>query len=151
MDQILCIYGAGKYGIEIYYKLRNRGIQINFFSDRNEKKWGYALDNVFCISLQELLKCEKTKTTVIIGIKNNTGKLYQYFMDQGFHKVIRWYEINDFFCGTDKKIENCIIKEQSYLMKLYKEFCDALYKKNGKKISDCMIQKILTDYEKRNR
>ena len=150
IDQILCIYGAGKYGIEIYYQLKNQGIQVDFFSDRNKEKWGYALDGIFCISPQELLKFEKTKTTIIIGIKNNIENLYKHFNSQGIYKVIRWHEISDYFGETDKRTENCIIKEQPYLMELHKEFCNAMYKKNSKKISDCTLQKILTDYEKRN-
>ncbi len=66
----VCIYGAGQYGLECYFLLKDSGVQTAMFCDRDKQKWGFVLDDVSCISYEELEKKGKEKLVIFICIKN---------------------------------------------------------------------------------
>lgn len=82
----ICIYGCGECGLQTYLLLREKGIGIRFFSDRDYSKKGYILDGVSCITYDELLQKEKKDITLIVAIAHGE-KLVNDFQKLGFEKV----------------------------------------------------------------
>ncbi len=147
----ICVYGVGKYSIEIYYHLKKYGIQVDFFSDIDKRKWGYILDNVYCISLKELLEYNRNNVTIIIGIKNNYKRIYKYFKDNNFINI---YSRDDIFSKYFEKkdlSEKEIIKDISFFTIWYQELCSSIYKDQKTTIPDYDLNIIIDDYKKRNR
>ena len=50
-EKKICIFGAGKYGKEIFAELRKRLIDTYCFTDNNPDKYGYLLEGKYCIPL----------------------------------------------------------------------------------------------------
>lgn len=88
----LCIYGCGECGIQIYFLLKESGIHINFFCDRDKSKKGYVMDGVSCITYEELLRMEAQDAILIIGIAHGEG-LVDEFRELGFKKVFYYVNI----------------------------------------------------------
>ena len=82
----ICIYCIGDYGLETYFKLREHGIKIDYFADRDPEKWGYALEGVYCRSYEELLYEDKENCMLIVAIKN-PETLIEKFRYAGFQQV----------------------------------------------------------------
>ncbi|WP_039833054.1 hypothetical protein [Paenibacillus sonchi] len=61
-----CIFCVGEYGIELYQELKNKRIQIDWFSDNNSQRWAEGYGGVPCIP-PEQLKGEKDNTLVIVA------------------------------------------------------------------------------------
>lgn len=147
----LCIYGAGKYGIEAYYQLKKMGIRTDVFSDRDKAKWGYALEGIFCIPPQELLQYDREETVLVIGVKSKMASIRDYFIEHGFSRVIGINEIIGCTNTEGNEKRQVAIRESSCLMALYRELCGMLYAQNEGKISDDAVQQIADDYKKRKR
>ena len=50
----VCIFGAGMYGIELYYDFIARGIRIRCFIDNDISKKGYLVDDTYCFLSDDL-------------------------------------------------------------------------------------------------
>jgi len=89
----VCIFGAGEYGIRLYYELRSRLIPVAYFSDNNAEKWGYLFDNMYCISPRQLEE-EKDSTLVIIATAMPDGIINQ-LKEKGFPYIALKQEMDD--------------------------------------------------------
>lgn len=92
----ICIFGAGEWGIRLYYELRNRLINVDYFCDNNPEKYGYLIDNRECISFDRL-KEEKDDVLVIISIKTATETIKKQLIDSDFKFFISKQEIDKNF------------------------------------------------------
>lgn len=95
----VCIYGAGVYGIRNYLLLKESGVKISFFCDRDSEKHGIILDGVTCISLEELEAREKKNIVIFICIKDG-NTLKEEFQKAGFPYVYTSETISDLI-GAD--------------------------------------------------
>lgn len=91
-DASICIYGCGEYGMQIYLLLRENGIRIKFFGDRDSKKGGYVVDSVSCIPYEELLQQKKEDITLIVAIAHGE-RIVEEFRKLGFKNVIFYKDI----------------------------------------------------------
>lgn len=67
---MIYLYGAGAYGIHMYYVLKQYGISVDGFIDQDERKKGYFFDGVSCITLENLKTAlSKDEIIVIVCIK----------------------------------------------------------------------------------
>lgn len=153
MKKKICIYGAGKYGLHTYLKMKRAGIIIDFFADRNKKKTGYAIDGKYCISYDELMTLDKNDVVLIMGVNDHLS-LIQHFKNEGFCDVYRaddYIKLNGNY--SDIKIY-APIKEKEYLINIKQILVDAVYKQkfNQNEISvDCDLNGIIKDYQIRNK
>ncbi len=85
-DKCICIYCMGDYGLETYFKLRQYGVKINYFADRDPKKKGYALEGLYCRSYEELL-CEDRENCMVIVAVKNPENLIRKFQQEEFQQV----------------------------------------------------------------
>lgn len=76
----------GDYGLETYFKLKDSGVKINYFADRDPKKKGYALEGLYCGSYEELLRENRENCMVIVAVKNPED-LIEKFKQEGFRQV----------------------------------------------------------------
>lgn len=94
----ICIFCAGDFGIRMYYDLKDRLIPVEYFSDNDEKKWGYFLDEKKCISPKELLKIKND--TLIIVSALSFGPIVEQLRTMGFPFVITKYDIESEILDT---------------------------------------------------
>lgn len=90
----VCIYGAGVYGIRNYLLLKESGVKVTFFCDRDPAKQGIVLDDIKCISLEELEKKEKENMVMFICIQNG-AVLREKFETMGIPYVCTSETISD--------------------------------------------------------
>lgn len=86
-NALICVYGCGECGLRIYLLLREKGIKIKFFSDRDRSKSGHVVDGIPCITYDELLMKKKEDITLVVAIANGEG-LVQEFQKLGFKRVL---------------------------------------------------------------
>lgn len=95
----ICIFPMGIAGVSILDKLKNIGINVDFFCDNNIEKVGKAYKGIRCISLEELER-KKEDTTVIIETIHYK-EVYNQLSKLGFKKTERIlpskFEIDDYF------------------------------------------------------
>ncbi len=94
----VCIYGCGECGIQTCLLLREKGIHIDFFGDRDQSKKGYVVDGVFCITLDELLLKEIQNITLIVAVAHGKG-LADEFQKKGFKKVLYYENVRLDLCA----------------------------------------------------
>ena len=82
----ICIYCLGEYGIQTYYKLKEAGIQINYFGDRDKQKQGYVFDGLYCLSYEQVSALDKMTTILIVAVKK-PDELIDDFKHMGFVHV----------------------------------------------------------------
>lgn len=92
-DEMVCIYGCGQCGIQTYLFLKEKGVRVNFFCDKNPAKSGYIMDGVSCIAYDEIIK-EKEKIIIIIAISRGE-KLVKDFQESGFEKVLYYEDVRN--------------------------------------------------------
>lgn len=90
MKDTICIYGCGVYGIQTYLSLKECGIKIDCFGDRDVTKQGYVVDHLLCKSYNEILDMDKDDTLLIVAIAQG-DRICTEFQNIGFKKVI-YYE-----------------------------------------------------------
>ncbi|MFD0673618.1 hypothetical protein [Cohnella sp. GCM10027633] len=133
-DQVdrLCIFGAGEFGLRLYQELRNKLIPVAWFSDNNPDKWGYLVDNIYCVSPSEIEK-EKERTLVIVANRTPDGIVKQ-LKTQGFPHVMTKQEIDGrladipsvaLIAGMDR-VENVDYSSEDVQM-LAKRFTQIIY------------------------
>lgn len=111
--ECICLFGAGRLGIEAYKILKNNDIKVKYFCDNNRDLWGKRIiDDAYCISTEELKKmCEKV--LIIITIENYN--IYNQLKSMNMKKIfnIFWfkYDNRDFFdeISLDEVSEKIII------------------------------------------
>ncbi len=82
----LCIYCRGDYALRAYFQLREGGIPVACFADKDENKQGYVIDGVCCISYEEFLQKDREKTIVLV-CKQHPEQLMSAFKKRGFLHV----------------------------------------------------------------
>lgn len=92
----ICIFGAGYQGINLYYELKNKLINVDYFCDNNPTKYGYLVDNRECIPFDELKKI-KNDVLVIIAIKSAIDIITKQLKDNGFKFVLTKQELEKRF------------------------------------------------------
>lgn len=92
----ICIFGAGYWGIKLYYELKNKLVNVDYFCDNNPTKYGYLVDNRECIPFDELKKI-KNDVLVIIAIKSAIDIITKQLKDNGFKFVLTKQELEKRF------------------------------------------------------
>ena len=146
----ICIYGFGTYGIQTYYFLKENGISVKCFADRNAEKQGYALDNINCIGYKDVLSLDKKSTILIVAVANPV-KLIQEFKELCFIDV--WdkeYAIGQFCYNISEETE-CIepIHDIKILEELKMSLCDLIYQNIEGQFSNKDMKQIVDGYRKR--
>ena len=95
----------GEYGMRLYYSLKELGYSGSCFGDIDERKSGYALGGLFCISYKEVCHLDKSQYVIVVA-KKDPEKLVQDFKNQGFAEVY-----------TDKELINILLKEAGTVKK----------------------------------
>lgn len=85
-DNFICVYGCGECGIQTYLLLREAGIRIDSFGDRDSSKAGYVIDGLFCIPYDEILCMGKQNIVLIVAIAGGE-KIVDEFQKLGFAHV----------------------------------------------------------------
>ena len=114
----VCIYGMGRYGISTYYKLLKREINILCFGDQSIDKQGIVIQNIQCISFNEVLKLDKNKVVIIVAIKSNCRQVIRKFQESGFKFVCSYENLKDTVCENNSMLllsEDQIQAEKKYL------------------------------------
>lgn len=151
MCEKICIYGAGKYGIHTYLKLKHIGINVDFFADRNENKSGYAMDGKYCITYDKLVSLDKENIVIILGVNDHLS-LIQNFEKIGFKKV---YRADDYIklsgCNYNIEYRNPI-NDKNCLLEMKNVLVDIIYQNHFQKniALDCDFEGIVKDYQIRN-
>lgn len=79
------IFCMGEFGIDLYFKLKEFEVNVDYFIDNDPSKKGYALNNIYCISMAELLKRDTNK--LIIVAKKNPRDIIDFLEKQGIRDV----------------------------------------------------------------
>lgn len=93
--EFICLFGAGRLGIEAYGILKKNNIKIDYFCDNNKALWGKKIiGNISCISPEELKK-EFRKALVIITIENYS--IYDQLKDMNIKEIfsIFWFKYHN--------------------------------------------------------
>ena len=88
----ICIYGCGECGIQTYLLLREAGVNIDCFGDKDNSKAGYVVDGVFCKTYNEILLMDKKNFLLIVAIAQGE-KLVDDFRRLGFAKVFYYGDV----------------------------------------------------------
>lgn len=145
----ICIYGLGKNGIKTYYYLKNRGIEISCFGDRESVKQGYVFDELYCYSYEHICSLDKKNTMIIVAIDKGY-KLVETFQKMGFEHVLEFYHIFDMYRNADEKYY--ALFDLNELENVKSTIENVLYMQSNEcKAKDREIIQILEDYKRRNR
>lgn len=152
MGKKICVYGAGKYGIHTYLRLKQIGVDVDFFADRNENKAGYAIDGKYCITYNKLVSLDKKNVVIIMGVNDHLS-LIQHFKELGFGEV---YRVDDYIklngCNSNPKL-HYTIKDTTQLVEMKRVLADAIYKDEfDENVNiDYDFKQIIRDYQIRNK
>lgn len=83
----VCIYGAGEYGLQCYYLLKDSGINTNIFCDQDERKHGVILDNIECVPYQKLQNNSVKRNAVVFVCIDNGRKVREKLLYDNFQYV----------------------------------------------------------------
>lgn len=107
------VYGCGEWGMQIYLLLREAGIGIKYFVDRDRSKKGYVVDGVSCITYEELLRKGKKDIILIVAVSRGES-LVEEFRKQGFKKVFYYEDIRKEICNSlpGGNVEDCLLEAE---------------------------------------
>lgn len=71
----IIIFGAGQYGIRLKYELDSRGIQVKYFIDNDERKYGKMIGNALCYPVSKVR--DENNICVVIAQKTYKDALEQ--------------------------------------------------------------------------
>lgn len=143
MKEKICIYCRGRIGLQAYFILREVGIEVAYFADKDISKQGMIFPDLRCISYQELLLMKNEKLIIIVAnVKSKQIKLD--FKEKGFKDVYTWQEYGSQI-KNDIRIENNLKSIQIYLNEL--KVCGT----SETLIDDLLMRKLLQDIENRQR
>ena len=151
-DSVVCVYGAGKIGVERSQRLQNvLGIRIQYFCDRDQSKWGNEiLPSIKCLSPLELAQLKNVVCILLIG---------QYYKQSALNDLaqysnIKWVITFDDLIAMDSLIDG-ILQEGQYLSGYASDRFDIdakeiprISNKTGKKVA--VYTCITGGYEKPN-
>lgn len=143
----ICIYGLGKYGLQTYFRLKENSISVDFFADRDIRKHGYVLDNVFCKSIDEILKMSHSMVLIIAIEKPN--ETINFFKHEGFNTVLTKDEALDIFGCNNLNPCGYQIDNIDQIIYLHEEIVNAVY--NDSESNNPWIAYIISQYRIRNR
>jgi glycosyltransferase involved in cell wall biosynthesis len=89
----ICIFGAGYQGNLLASELFNRMVYVDYFSDNDSIKWGRTINDIYCIS-PEQLRLEK-ETTLVIVATINPDSIFAQLKLLDFPYVITLQDINN--------------------------------------------------------
>lgn len=95
-EKKICIFGAGQWGLQTYYELSDRMINIESFCDNDKNKYGHIINDKYCVSFNELKKI-KDDILVIIAVKAITENIRKQLQDNDFKYIATKQEINKLF------------------------------------------------------
>ncbi len=148
-EKTICIYCMGDYGLETYFKLKERGVKIDFFADRDPEKQGYALDHLYCISYEELLERDREEIIIIVAIKK-PGVLIAHFREEGFQyvydKETAVQMLTDETSVAPKKKEP--IRDVGLIERMKADIQETVYR--GGKTQQEELKEIMRDYRLRH-
>lgn len=81
------IYGCGYYGKVLQWLLQYHGIAVDYFCDSNGRLWGEKVNNVLCISPEELKK--HNDAVVIIAI-SKYQEVYEKLKTYTMKRLFTW-------------------------------------------------------------
>lgn len=147
----ICIYCMGDYGLETYFKLKEMGVSVRWFGDRDTSKHGYALEGISCISYEDVLKLDKKNSVIVVAVKNSYA-LIEQFKEYGFENIYNKDEIVSVI-ETRKIKKQYISLTDICKVEEYKEcLAKAYYEKEYKdKVDNVDIQQIIVDLSKRRK
>ncbi|MCT4592693.1 MAG: glycosyltransferase [Anaeromicrobium sp.] len=90
----LCIFGAGRFGKRLLRDLRGRCITVDCFADNDPQKKGTFIENIPCISFDELKK-QKEHILVIISMLAS-DEVFKQLNENGFKYFITKQSIDRF-------------------------------------------------------
>lgn len=143
----IVIYGLGDFGLETYFKLKEQGIEIDYFADRDPEKKGYVLDGLYCRTYDELLYENKSQCILIIAVQKFETLITEFRLE-GFQNVYNKDTAIRLLLKTDKKSEIKPLQDIVFIKKLKRNIQEAIY--YNKRNVDNNLQNIVCDYFLRN-
>lgn len=144
----IVIYGLGDYGLETYFRLKERGIKISCFADRNPQKRGYVLDELYCYSYEEVLHEDKENSFLIIAIQK-CEEIINEFKQMGFQNVYDGKTVIQILEAKKEKPQaNCLL-DIRLIEELKQNIQDAVY--HNKKEVHKDLENIVSDYIRRHK
>ena len=84
----IVIYGASGTGKRIYKYLRNKGLKVFAFSDRNERLWGNNIDGISILPIKDICRIYGFNINIIICVSSfDVQSIYNYVQGFGFNKI----------------------------------------------------------------
>ena len=149
----VCIYGLGGYGLKTYFFLKEYGIKVACFGDRDEGKCGYALEEIECRNYEEVIQYDKDKWTIIVAIEN-PEKLVEHFRSLGFQFCLSFKQVISELqerSTSHQKKQYSPIRDLDEIRKYKKNLEYALiYGEQLEQIENMDMQKILEDCVRRH-
>ncbi len=147
----ICIYCMGDYGLETYFRLKEMGIKVSCFGDRDVSKHGYALEGLSCYSYEEILQLDKKETILVVAVKNPNVLMAQ-FKEHGFEYV---YDKDQIIAAKSDVVKREPTTPLVNLdqIKYYKECLNKMYYENiyESDIENEDMQQIVEDLSKRRK
>lgn len=84
------IYGMGEYGIDIFLRLRDIGIEVKAFIDNNDMKHSRNLYQTPCVSLQSI--SIKEDIIIIVGLRDSDSVI-ENLIKLGIKRVYSYQEV----------------------------------------------------------
>ena len=97
----VCIYGAGEYGLQCYFLLKDSGVNVTMFCDQDIKKHGMILDNAVCISYEKLKSINKKNLIIFVCMDKG-----EFIKEKILSDNIYVYMRENIFSLIDKQLLN---------------------------------------------
>ncbi len=79
----ICIFCAGERGRNLYWDLKKRLIQVDFFADNNKAVEGYVFDNTYCLT-REIIRKDKDRVLIFVALAKGADELVMELRNDGF-------------------------------------------------------------------
>ena len=147
-EKRIVIYGLGDFGLETYFRLKERGIKIDYFADRDLQKKGYALDGLYCRTFDELLQEDRRRCILIVAVQKNKT-LIDEFRRHGFQNVYDKETAVRLLAVKEDLPEISPLQDLHLIEELKRDIQDGIYY-NKKEVHEA-LQNIVDDYFLRNK
>lgn len=128
-----------------YLTLKKCGIKVDFFGDRDSRKQGYVIDDVYCISYEEVV--EQEKDILIIVAITTPDAIISLFKEKGFTNVISYKEYL-YKLAESNLLHRDKITDMKKLEKMKKMLYDGLYQEEMC-FEETEISDIITEFKVR--
>ena len=147
---MLCIYGAGAYGIHSYYVLKQYGQKVHAFFDRNSSLRGYLMDGVSCFAMGDLANLKDIDDLeMIVCVKSNSDDIMQNIKNHGVRNVYTMQQYMRRYLRTENMKTKRKFDDILFLNKMHKNFCRQFYKGNTEESLDNDLMSICLDISMR--